>query len=206
MIIKLNVKFKFRYLLFSVLGMGMLLMGCDASNCQLESTVTCNYGFYDSDGKAVTYGDTITVTTLLEGTRMQYTYRRLGYQAQTRYERDSSLLNAGWTETVAEVRRDTTLLNRLVGASSMKLPMMYFSTEDTLIFTYASIRSRDTLYVSHESYSNVDLPECGTHRFHHLNEVRCNTHAAIDRVEIEASEVNYEGYENIKIYFYGTAE
>jgi len=168
--------------------------------------VTCNYGFYDSEGKSVTYGDTITVTTLLQGFRLQYTYRRLGYQSQTRYERDSSLLNAGWTETVAEVRRDTTLMNRLVGVSSMKLPMMYFSTEDTLIFSYASIRNKDTLYVSHEGYSNVDLPECGTHRFHHLNGVRCNTNAAIDHVEIVESEVNYKGAENIKVFFYGTAE
>jgi len=185
--------------------MALLLAACDASNCPLESTVTCNYGFYDSEGTAVSYNDTITVKTLLEGTKVQYTYRRLGYPAQTLSHRDSALLAQGWTETVASVRRDTVLMNRLAGASSMKLPMGYFSNEDTLIFSYANIKHSDTLYVTHESYSNVDLPECGTHRFHYLKAVR-STHAAIDHVEISAPEVNYKGNENIKLYFYGTAE
>lgn len=184
----------------------LLLAGCDASNCPLESTVTCNYSFYDSEGQAVSYADTITVTTLLPGYRTLYTYRMMGQQARTLYHRDTTLVAAGWTESVAEVRRDTTLLNRISGASSMQLPMSYFSSEDTLVLTYSSLSLRDTLYVSHESYSNVDLPECGTHRFHQLTALRCNTHVAIDRVEINNKEVNYEGRENIKIYFYGTAE
>lgn len=185
---------------------GLLLGGCDASNCPLESTVTCNYGFYDSDGQAVTYNDTITVTTLLPGYRTQYTYRMMGQQPRTRYERDTALVNAGWTETSAVVRRDTTLLNRLTGASSMQVPMSYFNAEDTLVLTYTGLSLRDTIYVSHDSYSNVDLPECGTHRFHQLKDLRCNTHVAIDHLEISSQEVNYEGLENIKIYFYGSAE
>lgn len=199
------MKSNIAHLLIPFAALAFLLAACDASNCPLESTVTCNYGFYDSEGTAVSYGDTITIKTLLAGWQVQYTYRRLGYQAQTLSYRDSTLLAQGWTETVANVRRDTVLVNKLAGASSMELPMMYFSAEDTLILSYASIKNCDTLYVAHESYSNVDLPECGTHRFHYLKAVR-STHAAIDHVEISSPEVNYKGNENVKLYFYGTAE
>jgi len=189
----------------SVALLAALLCACNASNCPLETTVTCNYGFYDSDGTAVSYGDTITVSTLLPGVKTQYTYRKLGSTTYVLDYQDSSLINAGYTESQAVVRRDTVLANKLIGATSMSLPMKYFSESDTLIFSYASLSSKDTLYVAHESYSHVDLPECGTHRFHTLKNVRA-TEAAIDRVEIVDASVNFDGNENVKIYWNGTVE
>ncbi len=186
-------------------AIAVLLAACSASNCPLESTVTCNYGFYDSQGIAITYGDTITVTTLLPGTKIQYTYRRLGYTTYITDHPDSSLLAAGYTETQAVVRRDTILVNKLANGSTLSLPMHYFSTSDTVIFTYAGITGRDTLYIEQDSYSYVDLPECGTHRFHTLKSIRA-TEAAIDHVEIVNPQVDYKGKENIRIYFNGEAE
>ena len=180
------------------------LWSCSASNCPLESTVTCNDGFYDSEGTAVSYNDEITVTTLLPGYHTVYIYRKLGYPTMTLTLQDSSYIESGYSETITDVRRDTVLVNKLSGGSSMSLPMQYFSTSDTIVISYSSISNKDTLYISHDSYSHIDLPECGTHRFHTLHDVR-STDSGIYGVEITNPKVNYEGNENIKIYFNGTA-
>ena len=183
----------------------LLLSGCSASNCPLENTVTCNYGFYDSEGTAVTYNDTITVSTLLPGTKTVYIYRRLGYTTVTLDKQDSSYIKNGYNQSTAVVRRDTILLNRISGASTMSVPMKYFSDNDTIILSYASISNKDTLYVSHDSYSYVELPECGTQRFHTLTGLR-STYSGISGIEIVNPKVNYDGKENVKIYFNGTVE
>lgn len=181
-----------------------LLCSCSASNCPLESTVLCNYGFYDSEGTAVTYTDTISVTTLLPGMKTVYVYRKLGYPTQTLSRQDSSYIESGYSETISEVRRDTLLRNKLTNVSTMSLPMQYFNSSDTLIISYSSISNKDTLYISHDSYSHIDLPECGTHRFHTLRDIR-STDSGIYGIEISNPRVNYEGKENVKIYFNGTA-
>ncbi len=181
------------------------LISCSSNNCPLESAVTCNYGFYDSNGTPIAYNDTLTVTTLLPGTKSRYTYQKFGERTVISDVRIDSLLEKGYSETVNVVRRDTILGNRIVGLAKMKIPMSYYSGNDTLILRYASISRRDTIYIQHSSYSNVDLPECGTHRFHTLTSVRA-TDAGIDHVEIVNSTVNYTGSENIRIYFNGIAE
>lgn len=167
--------------------------------------MTCNYGFYDSEGTAVTYNDTITVSTLLPGTKTVYIYRRLGYTTVTLDKQDSSYIKNGYNQSTAVVRRDTILLNRISGASTMSVPMKYFSDNDTIILSYASISNKDTLYVSHDSYSYVELPECGTQRFHTLTGLR-STYSGISGIEIVNPKVNYDGKENVKIYFNGTVE
>ena len=188
-----------------VLGSLLVISSCSSSNCPLESTVTCNYGFYDTNGTAVAYNDTMTVSTLLPGTKEQYTYRRMGYNTITSDTRIDSLIEKGYTETISQVRRDTIIGNKLVGLASMKLPMHYFANYDTIIIRYASLSRRDTLHIHHLSYSNVDLPECGTHRFHTLIDIQA-TDAAIDHIEIVNPNVNYLGNENVKIYFNGTVD
>lgn len=198
---------KCRFILF--LGTLCLLLNtwsCSSSNCPLESTVTCNYGFYDSEGNAVSYSDGITVRTFLPGWKTVYIYRKLGYITQMLDARNEALLEEGFTETVSEVRRDTVLVNKLTSAAQMKVPMSYYNAIDTLVFSYESLSARDTIYISHDSYPFVELPECGTHRFHRLRDVRSSNTAAIDHVEMVNKTVNYEGNENVKIYFNGVAE
>ena len=180
----------------------MLLTGCYSNNCPLENTVTCNFGFYDSRGTAISYGDTITVTTLKPGYKWVYTYRKLGNATVSRDEQDTMLLNLGYTETKSRQRNDTVLLNKLIGASSMKVPMSYFHNSDTLILSYSRISLKDTIWVQHTSYPHVELPECGTYRFHTLQAVTA-TDAAIDHIEICEPKVNYGGETNVKIYFNG---
>ena len=83
------MRLPYRYYHILIISL-LLLSGCSASNCPLENTVTCNYGFYDSEGTAVTYNDTITVSTLLPGTKTVYIYRRLGYSTVTLDKQDYS--------------------------------------------------------------------------------------------------------------------
>ena len=183
----------------------LMLAGCYSNNCPLENTVTCNYYFYDSEGTAITYGDTITVTTLMPGYKTVYIYRKLGNTTVTREHQDSTLLDLGYTESVTRQRNDTVLLNKLTNATSMKIPMSYFHDTDTLIFSYGRISLKDTIKIQHLSYPHVELPECGTHRFHTLQSITA-TDAAIDHIEISNPTVGYDGNENVKIYFNGILE
>lgn len=182
-----------------------LLASCSSNNCPLENNVLCNYYFYDSDGNAITYTDAITVKTLLPGQKTVYTYRKLGYNTVTLDQPDTTYLEQGYSETESVVRRDTVLVNKSSSRSFIQLPMSYYHSADTLVFSYASISLDDTVIVSHRSYAHVELPECGTHYFHQLLDIRA-TDAAIDHIEIANPLVNYMGNENIRIYFNGVAE
>lgn len=187
------------------LCVAILMFGCYSNNCPLNNIVACNYSFYDAEGTPITYGDTITVTTLMPGHKTVYTYRKLGNPTVTRDYRDTILINQGYTESVSLQRNDTILINRLVGASSMEVPMSYFRNADTLVFSYGGILLKDTIKIQHDSYPHVELPECGTYRYHTLKSITA-TDAAIDHIEISNPFVNYEGKENIKIFFNGIVE
>lgn len=183
-----------------VLCMLMLLGACTSANCPLDNYVLCNYGFYDSNGNSVKLVDELTVTTLRPGNKQMYLYRQLGYANITLAYVDSALLDSGYVCTPITVRRDTVLANKLTEASKFSVPMSYFSNEDTLVMHYASLSSADTIYVSHESYAHVELPECGSYRFHALKSVRFTTYGLVD-VQISNPTVTYEGNENFKIIF-----
>lgn len=188
-----------------VLMQTILFQGCSSNNCPLERTVTCNYQFYDSDGQTISYLDTITVTTLLPGHKTKYVYKRPNYLTITSEVQRNDLITSGYTETIIQSRRDTILANKCYGRSSIKIPMSFSNEADTLIFNYSSISRNDTIIVKHKSFTFVDLPECGSYQFHELNNVT-STDAAINHIEIYNPKVNYDGNENIKIYFNGIAE
>lgn len=182
-----------------------VLSACYSNNCPLDNSVICNYTFHDSYGTPIQYGDTITVTTLMQGTKTVYTYRKMGNKTIIKDIRDTDLISQGYTETVSTQRKDTILLNNLCDASSMSLPMSYFRDRDTLIVSYKSILAKDTIWIDHDSYPYVELPECGTYRYHTIKHIT-STSSAIDHIEIANPYVDYEGNTNVKIYFNGAAE
>ena len=169
-----------------------LLCSCSASNCPLENSVTCNYGFYDSNGIPIIYHDNITVTTLLPGYKTVYIYKKLNEETVSLDYHDENYINNGYTEFINDVRRDTILLNKISDIGSIRIPMSYYS-------------DKDTIYIYHQSYTHVELPECGISRFHFLKNIHA-TDFGIYNIEIVDPSVNYEGNENVKIYFNGTAE
>lgn len=191
-------------MLLAAMTLGMLA-SCYSNNCPLSSVVTCNYCFYDAEGTAIKYSDTITVTTLKPGWNTVYIYRQLGSPTVERKQRDSVLLSQGFAETVTQRRNDTILVNKACNTSKIEVPMSYFNEEDTIIFSYSRISLKDTIKIKHSSYAHVELPECGTFRYHNLRSVT-STDAAIDHIEISNPKVDYEGRENIKIFFNGVVE
>ena len=178
------------------------LAGCYSNNCPVENLVTCNYFFYDTDGKHIKYGDYVTVSAILPGGKNVYTYRRLGNPTITSDVRRPDLIAANYVEREEYHRRDTVLVNQAKDKEFIQVEMSYFNPVDTLLFKYGSISTFDTVYVEHESFPHVDLPECGSFRYHRLKSVRA-TDAAIDHIEISNTTVNYDGAENIKIFFNG---
>lgn len=182
-----------------------IVAACSSTNCPMSTEVLCNYYFYDSKGNAITYTDTFSVSTLLPGFKNVYTYRRLGYRTITLDSISTSLIEQGYTMSESVVSNDTTLVNQSSTRSYMQVPMGFFSNSDTLVFHYRSITRGDTVIIEHESYAYVELPECGSHYFHRLKSIK-TTNAAIDHMEIVNPTVDYEGKENIKIYFNGIAE
>lgn len=189
----------------AVAALTIAIAACSSSNCPMSTEVLCNYHFYDSEGNAITYTDTFSVKTLLPGYKQVFTYRKLGYQTLTLDSMSTSLLSQGYTMSQSTVRNDTVLVNKSATRASIQVPMAYFSTRDTLVFDYNSITRKDTVVIEHEPYSYVELPECGSHYFHRLISVK-TTDAAIDHIEIANPTVDYEGNENIKIYFNGVAQ
>lgn len=181
----------------------LLLYSCSSNNCPLNNSVTCNFYFYDSNGNPIKYNDQITVKTLLPGYKSQYTYRKLGEQTVVSDTPLQSYIDQGFAETVSTVRKDTVLVNKLNAKSYMSLPMSYSNTKDTLVFQYGNILSNDTIILEHKPYPYVELPECGSYMFHTLKDVYA-TSAAIDHVELSNLTVDFEGTENVKIYFNGT--
>lgn len=198
-------KRKVKILLFLCALVSVLFVGCYSNNCPLNNIVTCNYSFYDAEGNAIIYTDTITVTTLKPGYKTVYVYRKLGEPTVTKNYQDIELVNQGYTETKMSQRNDTVLLNRAYDQSNISIPMSYFNNVDTLVFSYGQIALKDTIKIYHASYPHVELPECGTYRFHTLRNIEASD-AAIDHIEISNPQVGYEGNENVKIYFNGVIE
>jgi len=190
--------------IISIISFSLLLLySCSSNNCPLNNAVTCNFYFYDSDGNPIQYNDYITVKTLLPGYKSQYTYRKLGEQTVISDTPLQAFIDLGYTEIVSTVRKDTVLVNKLSAKSYMSLPMSYSNTSDTLVFQYGNILANDTIILTHKPYPYVELPECGSYMFHTLKDIYTTT-AAIDHVELSRLTVNFEGFENVKIFFNGS--
>ena len=169
----------------------------------MDTVVTCNYTFYNTSGVAATLDDTLTVS--IKKTAYYYSYHKDGYRDTTLTQSVKAFVDNGYTETVTPYRKDTALVNRLVGGEKMSVPMSYYNRVDTLVLRYGLILLPDTIFVSHDSYTHVETPECGSYRFHTITDIR-STQRGIDHIEVTNPIVNYEGKENVKIYFNSFAE
>lgn len=181
----------------------LLAVACSTVTCPMDTVVTCNYVFYNADGVPAPLADTLTVN--IQKNVLTYTYRKEGKNDTLLRKQSQALIDSGYTETVGITKMDTALVNRLVNGSNFKVAMSYYNPVDTLILRYSLIALPDTIYISHTSYTHVETPECGAYRFHTLKDVR-STDRGIDRIEIINPTVNYEGADNIKIYFNSFAQ
>jgi hypothetical protein len=151
----------------------LLLTSCDNVSCPLNNKVECVYGFYATNqtaeepfanGKAVSVGDTITITAL---------------------------------------GPDTILANKLVNQSGVNLPVSFYGDVDVLQFKFTDLNdlsAYDTIWVEKKNQHHWDDPSCAVHVWHTLTAVH-STHHLIDSVLIKNREINYDGLENIQIFF-----
>ncbi len=148
------------------------LISCDNFSCPLNNTVESVYGFYAAE-----------------------------------YDADGQLagraVNVGDTITITALGPDSVLANKLIGKSSVSLPVSYYGDEDVLQFCYTDQERRiayDTVWVAKRNQHHWDDPSCAVHIWHTITAVR-STHNLIDTLVISNPEVNYDGLENIQIYF-----
>lgn len=96
--------------------------------------------------------------------------------------------------------KDTIIINHISGAGEASLPMSYTQDCDTVIFHYNDGLC-DSLYISHSNTPYYQSMECGTLMFHKLEGLKF-TNVWIENATIVNENVNFEGNENIKVYFY----
>jgi len=192
-----------RYTLPLLLLAMLAAAACSTVTCPMDTVVTCNYTFYNTDGVAAALADTLNVS--IRKDVPVYTYSKEGHPDTTCLQPSHALVDSGYTEAVGWTKKDTTLVNNLANGSKFSVPMSYYRRVDTLILSYKLILWPDTVYITHDSYTHVETPECGSYRFHRLTGIR-STNRGIDRIEIGNPDVNYEGAENVKIYFNNFSE
>ena len=96
--------------------------------------------------------------------------------------------------------KDSVVVNHITEAGEVSLPMSYTQNTDTVVFHYEDALT-DSIYISHSNIPYYQSMECGTLMFHKLEDVK-HTNVWIEATEIINKNVNFEGHENIKIYFY----
>lgn len=95
---------------------------------------------------------------------------------------------------------ESVAVNHITDAHNVSLPMSYTQSIDTVVFHYENALT-DSLYITHSNTPFYQSMECGTLMFHKIEDVR-HTNVWIDATEVINQNVNFEGHENIKIYFY----
>ena len=157
-----------------ICGMSLIIgaASCTSNDCPLNNTVSLVCGFYSSgDGSAISIADTLTVTL-----------------------------------------RDSIILNRSQKTGVVNLPMSYSGETDTLVFIYSPAESgksiADTILVSKTNQAHFVSLECGTSVFHTITDVSHTLHMtdkdhryAIDSIVVSNPNVNFDGQENLKIYY-----
>ncbi len=150
----------------------LAMLGCNSNDCPLNNSVRLVCGFYDAaNDSSLAVSDTLTIAV-----------------------------------------RDSVILNRATNEATVSLPMSYGSEADTLVFRFTPEGSEasisDTLIVSKTNEPHVVSLECGTSVFHSITATACTNRTpsatfryAITRVTVSQPNVNFDGQENLKIYF-----
>ena len=160
--------------LYAVLFVAILFchVSCNTYNCQLETKVNCVYGFYASARE----GDGNFVA--------------------------GSAITVGDTITITAMGINTVLANKLVNKSDASVAVSYYGDVDSLLFTFGDedFTGYDTVYVYKENIAHLDDPSCPAHMWHRITEVRSTRHL-LDTVLISNPDINYNGLENLQLYF-----
>lgn len=105
------------------------------------------------------------------------------------------------TLTVSALGTDSILVNSMVGASQLDLPLSYAQDRDTLVLhVYGQdFDARDTLWVEKTNTPHFESPDCPTTMFHKIMSVQ-HTGTFIDSISITRDQVDYDQTENLRIH------
>ncbi|MBO4444133.1 MAG: hypothetical protein J5814_05130 [Bacteroidaceae bacterium] len=103
------------------------------------------------------------------------------------------------TVTVVGAKGDSVILNRKKNASGFTFPLGYTHDCDTFVLHYTRDVC-DSLFLWHDNHPYFISLDCGTAMFHTLTRAEC-THTLLQEAVIVNPEINYDGQENIKLYF-----
>ena len=105
------------------------------------------------------------------------------------------------TLTVSALGTDSILVNSLIGASKLELPLSYSQDADTLVLRIygEEYDLSDTLWVEKTNTPHFESPDCPTTMFHQIKSER-HTSTFIDSVTITRNLVDYDQTENIRIH------
>lgn len=95
---------------------------------------------------------------------------------------------------------DSIIINRIVGASELQLPVSYTHECDTLVFEYSG-NIVDTLYMEHSNIPFFISTDCGMAMYHQITGLR-HTNNMIDSAAINESFIDFDWHENIKLYLF----
>ena len=148
------------------------LMSCETYNCILDTSVNCVYGFYASGRTAG--GDFVA----------------------------GSSINVADTMTISILGDSIVLANKIVGQNGVSVPMSYYGDTDSLLLSITGEDGTgyDTIYVSKDNIIHLEDPSCPAHVWHTITNVN-STHHLIDTLLIKDVNINYDGLENLQIYF-----
>lgn len=106
------------------------------------------------------------------------------------------------TLTVTALGVNTVLVNRSVNQNGLQLPVSYYGDVDSLEFKIKGPDGEgcDTVYMVKRNIAHMEDVSCPAHMWHTITQVY-STHHLIDSVYINHSDINYDGLENLQIYF-----
>jgi len=114
-----------------------------------------------------------------------------------------SAVTVGDTITITALGPDTILANKLINQSGVSLPASFYGQVDTLQFCFTDANGAvayDTIWVTKDNLHHWDDPSCAVHIWHTITAIHSTTNL-IDTILVNEPEINYDGLENIQIYF-----
>lgn len=152
----------------------VVLTACETLSCPLNNIVEAHFGFY-----AARY-DTLT--------------------GKFQPGQAVSLLE---TLTITACGTDSILINKITGAKQVQLPVSYYRDADTLVFKITNANGSsgtDTICFQKTNKEHFDEPSCPVNIFHEITGVHYSRNY-IDTLVISNRGINYDGLENLQIYF-----
>ncbi len=127
-------------------------------------------------------------------------YDNIGFYTKENNSEEEYIFPETLTVSLMVNGKESIVVNHIIDADRISLPMSYTQEVDTVIFRYSDALE-DSLYITHTNNPYYQSMECGTVMYHKLEELKY-TNVWIESADIVNNNVNFEGHENIKIYFY----